>query len=513
MKRFNRFTTVLFLFVAIFAFSCSPARSAESAKERMIMSIHAEPTTMDPAEAKDIVSQMVQFQLFDTLVKKASDDPNKVIPCIAESWTATNATEFVFKIRDDVKFHDGRAMTVDDVLFSLDRALKSTYTSGYNGPVESFGKVDDRHVKMTLKYPYAPVMDIITNVSFAIVSKTAYEDAAAKGADFGRAPVGTGPYKFADWKSGDRIVFKANEDYFGQKAAIKDITFRIMTDQGTAALALKNKEIDVLNMALNSDWMHLDTAKDLYFIDCGSDSCHFIVFNCKEGVFANKLLRQAVSYAINREDIILGGNDGDGDPNECLTPTTAFGYLPDFRNNPCDPEKAKQLLAEAGYPDGFTVKLRVNQANTYVKPAEIIQDELRKVGIILDFDKMERGAYLADVVGASRFDIAVHMVNATVGDADNVLTRKLHSSMADNGNNYGKYVNTEADKLIDEARVESDPEKRLSLYRRVYEIMREDAPIIPLFSSTNRTYINNDLKGGYPQVAFQFRLNEWYWEK
>ncbi len=502
---------VAVLFSLLSGFPALPAWAA--AKESMVMSIHAEPTTMDPAEAKDIVSQMIQFQLFDTLVKKASDNPNEVIPCIAESWTTPSPTEIVFKIRGDVKFHNGESMTMDDVLFSLGRALKSTFTSGYNGPVAGFERIDDGELKMMLKYPYAPVMDIIANVSFAIVSKNAFESAVAKGVDFGRAPVGTGPYRFVEWKSGDRIVVKANEDYFGQKAAIRDITFRIMTDQGTAAFAVRNGEIDVLNMAQNSDWPILDADKKLYFMDCGSDGCHFIVFNCESGIFSNKLLRQAVSYAINREDIILGGNDGDGEPNECLTPTMAFGYLADFRNNPYDPVKAKELLKQAGYPDGFTVRLRVNQANTYVKPAEVIQDELRRIGIVLDFDKMERGAYLADVVGASRFEIAVHMVNATVGDADNVLTRKLHSSMTGNGNNYGKYANPEVDRLIDAARVESDPEKRLALYRRVYEIMREDAPIIPLFSSTNRTYLNGGLKGAHPQVAFQFRLNEWYWEK
>lgn len=487
---------------------------AGSAKDSLLWGVNAEPSSLDPATSKDTVTHMMMYQIYDALIKEDPTDYTKLIPGLAERWefNADN-TEVTFYLRNGVKFHNGDTMTADDVWFSLQRSLESSYSSGISEAIDHFEKVDDMTVKCVLKYPYGPILDVMTNMTYGIASKRAVEEAESANIDFARNPCGTGAYKMVEWKSGDALVLERFDDYYGGPAQIKDLTFKLVPDAASGAIALEDGTLDVYYLVAPSDYEHLKNAPNIAYVECPGVGLHHITFNVTDGIFTDKRIRQAVAYALNRDDIVIGGAEGYAKVANCLAPTSVFGYIDDFKWYEQDIDKAKALLAEAGYPNGFDVVFSMQGSDVYMKPAQVVQDQLRKIGINVTFDKMERAAYLEDVGDKRKFVASLRMINATVRDADSVLTRRFHSSMLGGGNNYSGYSNPEVDSLIEEARKASDREKRLESYRKIYEILKEDVPLIPIYTDTVLMFHTAKLKNFYPHPVYRYDVGKMYFEK
>lgn len=488
--------------------------SAEgSIKDTLLWGVNAEPSSLDPSTSKDTVTHMMMYQIYDTLVKEDPTDYTKIIPGLAESWEFNDdSTEIIFKLRENVKFHNGDTMTADDVQFSLQRSLDSSYSSGISEAIDHFEKVDEKTVKCVLRYPYSPILDVMTNLTYGVVSKRAVEEAEANNIDFARNPVGTGAYKFVEWNSGDSLILEKFDDYYDGAAKIKNLIYKLVPDAASGAIALEDGTLDVYYLAQTSDYDHLKQVESLSYVECPGVGLHHITFNVTDGIFKDKRIRQAVAYALNRDDVVIGGADGYAEVADCLAPTSVFGYIDDFEWYQQDLEKAKQLLAEAGYPDGFDVVFSMQGSPVYMKPAEVVQDQLRKIGINVTFNKMERAAYLEDVGGKRDFVVSLRMINATVRDADSVLTRRFHSSMLGGGNNYSGYSNPEVDALIEKARVESDQDERLETYGQIYEILKEDVPLIPLYSDRVLIFYNAKIKEFYPHPVYRYNVSKMYFE-
>lgn len=486
----------------------------ESAKDSLLWGTNAEAASLDPAKSKDTLTHKVMFQIYDALIKEEPDNYNKLVPGLAERWEFNeDSSEVVFYLREGVKFHNGDVMTADDVYFSLQRSLDSSYSSGISGAIERFEKVGDMAVKCVLKHPYSPILDVLTNMTYGIVSKRAVEEAEAKGIDFARNPCGTGAYLMKEWKSGDALYLERFEDYYRGPANIKYLTYKLVPDAASGAIALEDGTLDAYYLIAPTDYEYLKGLDHISYVECPGVGLHHITFNVTDGIFSDKRIRQAVAYALNRDDIIIGGAEGYAQAGTCLVPTSVFGYLEDFEWYKQDLEKAKSLLAEAGYPNGFDVVFSQQGIPTYMKPAEVVQDQLRKIGINVTFDKMERAAYLEDVGGKRNFQASLRMINATVRDADSPLTRRFHSSMLGGGNNYSGYSNPEVDALIEQARKVSNEEERLKLYRKLYEILREDVPLIPIYSDMVYMFFNAKLKNIYPHPVYRYAVHDMYFEK
>jgi peptide/nickel transport system substrate-binding protein len=509
---FNAVSAALLL--TVLAAGCAfSAELPKSAKDTLLWGVNAESSSLDPATSKDTVTHFMMYQIFDALVKEDPDDFNKLVPGLAERWEFNeDNTEVTFFIKKGVKFHNGDTMTADDVYFSLQRSLDSSFSSGISEAIERFEKVNDDAVKCVLKYAYGPILDVMTNMTYGIVSKRAVEEAEAKKIDFARNPVGTGAYKMVEWKSGDSLILERHDDYYGGPAPIQRLVYKLVPDASSGAIALEDGTLDAYYIVDTSDVAYLKELDNIAYVECPGVGLHHITFNVTDGIFTDKRIRQAVAYALNLGDVIIGGAEGYAAPTYCLVPTSVFGYDKNFKWYEQDLDKAKALLKDAGYPDGFDVVFSMQGSSTYMKPAEVVQDQLRRIGIRVTFDKMERAAYLDDVAGKRNFVASLRMINATVRDADSVLTRRFHSSMLGGGNNYSGYSNPEVDALIEGARKSSDNAERLETYTKIYEILKEDVPLIPIYTETIFMFFSSKLKNVRPHPVYRFSVHDMYFE-
>lgn len=518
----GRFLSILMAFAMLLALAgCSSSGgsdgknastaggAASGGKESVILAITGEPSSLDSADANDLNTFSIQCNLYDGLIRQEKD--GSLVPGLAESWSYNDdKTEITFTLRQGVLFHNGDPMTADDVVYSFERALASSATARITASMEKMEKVDDSHVKLTLKYAYGPIESCLANVNCSIVSKAAVE-ADAKG--FARNPVGTGPYKFSSWDSGSKIVFTANEDYFRDPAAIKTLTYQLVTDTSAALIALESGDVDMIVSTQAADRENIKNNSNLFYDEVSASSFYFVAFNNTKGLFAeNPLLRQAVAHAIDREACLLGAVEGVGV--ECPSPIPApcFGCPEGFEGAAYDPDLAKQLLTEAGYPDGVTITIKTMESGVYAKVTEIVAEQLRQVGITANIEPMERTAFLSDVYTNCEYEICVNSYTALNPDADFIMYMRYHSDYLGGGNNFVMVNNPELDGYLETGRTSSDDAERKTAYLNACELMKKEAVMVPILSTMNGVACQANLKGVTANTSQKQYVYDYYWE-
>ena len=314
--------------------------------------------------------------------------------------------------------------------------------------------------------------------------------------------------KVCEWKSGEKIVLGRSTS-ITRFACHQGSDLRDHERQSTAAIALRTRRRPLCRTLPIAPSLN----RLITFVSPATDpSIWIIAFNNESGIFADKRLREAISYAIDREEILAGALNGFGEPVEMPIVPSVFGYDESFENHEYDLDKARQLMAEAGYPDGFSVTIKLNQSTTYTRPAEIVQAQLRKIGIDLQFELMERAAFLSDVTTNCDYEITLFMFTAGYPDADYVLYGRMHSGNI-GGTNYLKYSNPEVDVLLDEARASTDAARRKELYWKVSEYVRDDVPFIPLITDHVCIAANSGLSGVQASAGELHYVFDYAWTK
>lgn len=471
-----------------------------------------EPKSLDPLDGENAQDWMFPRQILETLIRDAPGGPTTQIPAMAESWEfSEDGLSLYLTIPEGVKFSNGYDCDVENIVWSLNRSFEAPATDAYTGMIKDATVVDDHTVAVNLLYPYEPITKILTNVTMGIQSKQYYEECQANGTSYGRTIIGTGAYKLDSWTNGEKLVLVANELYHGEPASIPTVTCMIMADQTSAGIAMEMNEIDVFFGVSTVDLNRFRTNPDLQVLSARSFTYYSVWFNTTRTPFDNPAVRVALSYAIDRQAVIDGGANGVGWTIECPMPSGIFGYQEDFKHNPYDPEKAKELLAEAGYPDGFSCTLKCTTEDYVQMPAQVIQEQLRQIGIDCELVPIERGTYLEEVQVQGDFDIIFAGSGALYADADSVTYKCLHSSAKGQGGNWSLYENPEMDALLEAARQEIDPDVRYELYTQVSELCKEDCPIIPVMQSTNTLTAWKDIQGVYGHPASAFLFQDYYW--
>jgi len=500
MKRFASLVISLLL-MSLLLSSCAgagpstppPVGNEPPKKDTIVERAVADQKTFDPFGTTDLNDQKNHYQLFDSLMREEPD--GSIVPALCTAYEFNEAgDEITFTIREGVKFHNGDVMTADDVVFSLNTAIASSFTSKMTSTMEQAVKIDEKTVKLKLKHPFAPILGCLVSSSLSIVPKKVYE--ADKEA-FGRNPIGTGPYMLKEVKSGEKIVFEAFPDYYRGPAPIKNLIVRIVVDDAAGLMAFESGEIDLFqpSQAYTDRDAIINNPKLKYYE--AEQACTFLVaFNNAKGVFTDKRLREAVARAIDREDLILGAVNGMATPVEAgLVPLTPQ-YPQGFKGLEYDLEKAKQLVIDAGYPNGLDVTMRVIAAANYTKPAEVLQAQLKKIGINVKVEAMERGTWFDVVNAGGDFEMTFYAHAISVNDADFCSYPWLHSSEADGkGANYMGIKNAELDKYLELARTAQDEDERKAHYLKVCEIIRDESLFVPCYTGRRTMAAVKDLKG------------------
>ncbi|GAB6933419.1 ABC transporter substrate-binding protein [Calditerricola satsumensis] len=466
---------------------------------------------LDPANVTDGESIRVTHQIFDTLVQYNEEDTT-VKPALATEWNVSeDGKVWTFKLREGVKFHDGTDFNADAVVFNFQRWMDKNHPyhhgdfeyygymfGGFPGIIQKVEKTGPYEVKITLKEPNAPFLQTLAMPAFAIASPAAIKK---YGKDFFKNPVGTGPFIFKEWKKDDRIVLERNDNYWGEKAKIKTLIFRVIPDNAARFLELQAGTIDIMDGLNPEDVPNVKNNPDLQLILRPSMNVGYLAMNMDKKPFDNPKVRQAINHAINKQALIDAFYGGLAKPAKNPLPPTLWGYNDEIQDYEYNPEKAKALLAEAGYPNGFKTTLWAmpNPRPYMPQPQQIAQAiaaDLAKVGIEAKIVSYEWGTYLEKTKNGEH-DMALLGWTGDNGDPDNFLYVLLDKDNAVKGSagNISFYRSDELHALLIQAQRETDQKKREELYKKAQEIIHRDAPWVPLAHATPplaaRAYVKN----------------------
>ena len=470
MKRKLIYLSILVLLVL---FACSQKENQKERVEKeekkiLTMAQKAEIKTLDPQKATDSVSRSIIKLINQTLVY--IDNEGNIVPELAQEITKVSPKETLIKIKNDIKFSNGETLTIDDVLFSLERAKASPKMSQDLYMIESFEKVDDRTLKINTLYDAGNLLHKLASGGVAIINKKAFEKDENN-------IVGTGMFKLKEWVAGEKLVLERNEFFKDSKSNIDTLVVKFVPEANSRMIMLETGEIDLARDLLPLDFQKISEDTKFTTVEVETPSNMFLGFDLRNELLADKRVRQAIAYAINNEDLVKTVFNGSASVATSPVPKITTGHNENSNNYPQNIEKAKQLLAEAGYPNGFNIELFVSEDNQRIDMAVIIQDNLKKIGINAEIKTFQWAAYVSTIENPNIIKpLFIMSWNISNDDPDEVLYPLYHSSQIDAHTNVIFYKNEKFDNLISEARETTDKEKRMKLYEEAQDIIQEDLP-------------------------------------
>ncbi|MDZ4735803.1 MAG: ABC transporter substrate-binding protein [Rhodospirillaceae bacterium] len=483
---------------------------SEGSPEGFNPQLYTAGTTFD-ASSKPIFNRLVEFERGGTTVN----------PSLAESWDVSDdGLVYTFHLREGVKFAANSSFTptrdfnADDVVFSFERQLKADhpYHTVSGGTYEYFGgmdmgnllasveKVDDMTVRFTLTAPEAP---FIANMAMDFASILSAEQADAMLAagtpeQLDQTPVGTGPFSLVDYQKDAVIRYKANADYWAGKADIDDLIFAITPDASVRLAKLQAGECHVMPYPNPADLDAIRADESITLLEQEGLNVGYLAFNTQKPPFDNKLVRQALNMAVNKEAIIEAVFQGAGQAAKNPIPPTIWSYNDDIEDYPYDPERAKELLAEAGFADGFTTDLWAMPVQRPYNPdakrmAELIQADWAAIGVTAEIVSYEWGEYLERSNNGEHQTLLLGWTGDN-GDPDNFLHVLLSCAAAEAGANRARWCNEEFSDLLTQAKQITDIDERTKLYEQAQVVFKEEAPWITVAHSIVFMPVRNEVK-------------------
>ncbi len=460
-----------------------------------------DPKSLDPAIGYDVPSWAIEHLMFESLVTYGFD--SQIVPALASAWKEEGGKAYVFTLRTDPKFHDGRAVTAKDVVYSfnrlLDPATKSPgatfYTdiagakdrlAGKAQAVAGVTAVDDRTVRIALERPNLIFLQLLAMPFASVVPD------GVKTEDLARKPIGTGPFAFDAWSSGQKITLKRNPH--GRPPAppagakpIDGVEVALGLNESIEVLKFERGELDVVGALRNipaADFTRLQADPKLKdrMLSGPDAAVHYITLNTTVKPFDKLEVRQAIAKAVDKNRVIQLVN-GRGQVAHGILPPTMPGFNPDLAGIGHDPAGAKALLAKAGLPDGFAATYYCTSSDTQRKVAQSLQQDLEKIGIKLTIKAMAFPTYLQAKSTKGQVGIGAGNWSQDFPDPSNFLTTMFHSKNIKERDslNDSYYKNPQVDALLDKAGAASDPGLRARLFREAEAIIVEDAPAVPLY--------------------------------
>jgi len=469
-----------------------------------------DPTTLDPARLRDIYSLAVGQQLFDGLVQ--FDQTLSITPALAQFWTASrDGLTWTFTLRKGVKFHHGREVTADDVVYSFTRLLDprtrsggadlllgiqgaQDFREGRSPSVSGLTAVDRYTVRVTLSESPVPFVSVLAVGQAKIVPRELVEQ---QGEAFGTQPVGTGPFRFVRWERGKEIVLAGNPDYFDGPPKLARLVFRIFPGERLDEVFAEFKAGALEDSPIPSkDYRQVIASQAFQYVRRPIFGLRHYGINTRMKPLDDRRVRQALMYAIDREVIVSDVWLGRYSLAKGILPPGTLGFNPKLKGYPYDPARARELLAQAGYPNGrglppivFWSSVRSDEM---LREHERIRKDLEAVGITAEFQYNPDWPSFSKAMSERKLPIFLRAWFADVPDPENFLAKLFYSASP---LNHMGYSNPAVDALIERARAESDTPRRVELYRRVEEMVLDDAPVIPVWHHTYERVFQPYVKG------------------
>lgn len=500
------------VFVLISLVSLPPITHAQqrTGGELVLVSTE-EPETLDAQKTGTAITGLLMRYLGDTLVTK--DLRGSYVGALARSWTVSrDGLTWTFQLRTDVKFHDGTPFNAQAVKASIERALapetKSPIAGALFGPVSSVQVEGQSAVIIRLKEPFAPFLDNLTDPRAMIVSPQAVRELGDR---FGRSPVGTGAFKFQEWRSADRIIFARNSDYAWGPAFVHTgppfvdrIVLRIMPESAAQVAAFERGELSIFSVPPTDVRRLRGTNKYTFFSFLRKGVGLFMEFNVTKEPFNDVRVRRAFNHAIEKNSVLQIGLEGLGEIADGPLPPSIWGYWDGIKEYApkYDPATAKALLAEAGWRPGaggalmkdgkpFSFVLYIAPIDTWRRSAQIVQAQLRAFGISMEIQTYEFGTLLSKLRAGEH---PAEFMGYTYTSPD-IVQLWFHSSNIGTGLTLSHNKDSRLDAMIDASRRETDQTKRLALYRDIQKYVVDKSLWVPLWTNTNYIAVQPSLQG------------------
>ncbi|MBF9036135.1 ABC transporter substrate-binding protein [Rhodobacterales bacterium HKCCE2091] len=479
----------------------------------------AEPQALDPHAVTAVNDFRILMNIYDGLVRYAPGTLD-VEPALAESWDISeDGTVYTFQLREGVSFHDGSPFNAEAVVFNFERMLNEDHPYYDTGPfplsfffssVASVEALDDLTVQFTLSEPYAPFLSNLAYPTGLIVSPAAVEQ---HGSEFGRNPSGTGPFTFAEWRSNEAVVVEGNPDYWDGAPSLQAVVFRPITDANTRVAEMLSGGIDLM-VEVPPVALSEFQGDDFTIVEQAGPHVWFLILNLREGPFTNPLVRQAANYAINKEALVNDVLEGTAEVAAGPTPPAfAWAYNEALEPYPYDPDRARELLAEAGVESPSVTFYVTEGGSGMLDPVAMgtaIQADLEAVGFDVAIETYEWNTFLGRVNPGLEGEADMAEMAWMTNDPDTLpyLALRTEAFPDAGGFNSGYYSNPEVDALLEEARTATDQDRRAELYREMQQIVHDDAPWVFVANWVQNAVTSNRVENFQLEPSFFLLLGD-----
>jgi peptide/nickel transport system substrate-binding protein len=476
------------------------------------LSISSSPSRLNPILANDSASSEIANWIFNGLFKY--DKNGNIVADLASSYEFITPTNLVIKLKQNVKWHDGEKFTAHDVVFTYEKIIDPKVFNSIKSnfkEVQSVKALDDYTIEVKYKNPYFKALVIWMS---GILPKHLLKDEKdLMTSSFNKNPIGTGPYKIKEFKVGSDIELIVNESYFDGKPKIEKILFKFLPDPNTSFLYLKQKKLDLGGLTPIQIDRQIDEIfkKNYQIIEKPAFAYTYLGFNLKNEKFKDKKVRQALSLAINRKELVDILFFGHGQV--CNGPFLpgSFAFNSDVKMPVQDIEKAKELLKELGYDETnpFTFEVVTNTGNDIrINAAQILQYQLAKAGIKMKIRVMEWQAFLNTVVHPRNFEAVILGWSLSLMPDAYPLWHSSSSKLG--GFNLVSYENKKVDELIEKGSITVEQEKLSAIYKDIYKIIADDLPYLFLYIPNSITVVNKDIKNIEPSfIGITHNQKDW----
>jgi peptide/nickel transport system substrate-binding protein len=490
-------TTALFVSLPLFA---GGAAEKKGPRDTLTIAIGAEPESLDPVKMTSAPAATVGEHVVQRLIYM--EENGNLVPMLAASWRANaDSTVWTFQIRQGVTFHDGEPLNAEAVRLNLARFINPDVGAAYRfllGSVKEIKATGEYTLELVLSQPFAPILAHLSHSFIGIVSPKQIRALGPK--ETFEIPVGTGPYVLNQWNRGDRIRMSVNPRYWGAAPKIPNLIFKFIPEESARIVAIETGEADAIMAVPPQDVARLQKDPNIDVVFQTGVRTIYVGFNNQRKPFTDPRVRRALNHAIDKKSIVDSIFKGSAFVADAPVVSAVFGYT---KAGPYEynPALAKRLLAEAGFPNGFSMVLH-HPTGRYpldATVAQAVQSMLAAVGVDAKLETREWSSYLqltSQPPDKAQYDAFMLGWGTVTLDADYGLYALLHTRQWNpNGNNRGFYSNTRVDEILNSARVETDKEKRKTMYAEAIRLIWDDAPWIYLYNGGQINAVRKDVQG------------------